>query len=45
MIDKNNDKCKNYLEIETPGKYLFFQKSYISANGGPFWYLHASIRK
>ena len=45
MIDRNNEKCKNYLEIEIPGKYLIFQKSYISANGGPFWYLYASIRK
>ena len=45
MIDKNNETCKNYVEIETPGKYLIFQKSYISANGGLFRYLYASIRK
>ena len=45
MIDKDNEKCKNNLEIETPGTYLIFQKSYISANGGLFWYLYASIRK
>ena len=44
MIDKHNEKCKNNLEIETPGKYLIFQESYIIANGGLFWYLYASIR-
>ena len=29
MIDKNNETCKYYLEIETLGKYLIFFKSLI----------------
>ena len=45
-MDKSNNSCKvckNYLEIKTIEKYIFFLKIFMSAYQRPFGYWDASI--